>query len=609
LKPLVAASSVSKAFGSHHVLNQANFVVYDNEKCAVVGPNGSGKSTIFKLIAGGLVPELGGIAIREGARVGYMPQIPDIPPAMVARDVLAAPTVEMQRLEAECAAIEARMGEPGYWDQPESQAEMARYGELQAALAQERAKGQAIDNPLLGDLGVPEEALDKPFGALSGGEKTKILLARALARYEQADLLMLDEPTNHLDIDTVEWIEDLLRSCKAAVLLSAHDKYLLDNTCTKVLEVTEKKVYEWEGNYSAYREQRAALQKAFDAKRKRDRLELERQLAIIQEIKRRNRFDAQAQSKATRLEQQKRQMSEQDREFGLAPDQQAGKKGMRLRFEAAHKSSNEVLSMEGVAKSYGDRLLFKDVELELLKGDKMALVGANGAGKTSLLKLLTGEEKPDAGAIRVAPGVRLGYYDQQHEGLDPQRTLLEEVKEARPHIEEADARALLGRFLFRGDDAFKKVGVLSGGERARMALLKFIIRPHNLLVLDEPTNHLDIESQEVVAQALQEYDGTVLVVSHNRSFLDGIVNKVAMIANHHVAMFAGDFSSTRTLTRLAEFEGQGQGTRYKVRSTFKDWETGKKYITGEVIEVTGAETQGFRRLLRWAIETGRVEEK
>jgi ATP-binding cassette subfamily F protein 3 len=604
LKPLVAGSNVCKAFGSHHILDHANFVVYEGEKCAIVGPNGSGKSTLFRLIAGVYAPELGEVAVREGARVGYMPQVPDVPGDMLATDVLKAPTAEMQRLEQECQAIEARMAEPSFWEQPESNAVMQRYGELQAALAQERAKGQAIDNPILNDLGITEEDLQKPFGSLSGGQKTKVLLARALARHEQADVLMLDEPTNHLDIETVEWVEELLRTCKAAVLLSAHDKYLLDNTCTKVLEVTEKKVYEWEGNYSAYREQRGHLQAAFDAKKRRDRAELERQLAIIQEIKRRNRFDAQAQSKATRLEQAKRQMDE-------VPDRanQVSKKAMRLRFEASHKSSNEVLSLEGVSKSFGGRKLFEGVELEIVKGDKVALVGANGAGKTTLLRILEGEVKPDSGTVRVAPGVRMGYFDQQHEGLDPERTLLAEVKEARPGMEDSEARALLGRFLFKGDDAFKKVGVLSGGERARMALLKFIVRPHNLLILDEPTNHLDIESQDVVAGALKEYDGTVIVVSHNRSFLDGMVNKVAFIANHQLALFAGDFSTTRTLTRMAEFEGGGKGRTFKVLSSFKDWETGKKYITGETFVVTGAETQGFRRLLRWAIETDRVEER
>ena len=604
MKPLVAASNLSKAFGTHHVLNQAQFVVYEGEKVAIVGPNGSGKSTLFKLIAGVHQPELGDVGIREGARIGYMPQIPDVDPELKAEDVLKAPTAEMQRLTEECAAIEAQMADPAFWEQPESGEVMTKYGELQGALAQEKAKGQAIDNPILNDLGITEEDLQKRFGDLSGGQKTKVLLARALARYEQADVLMLDEPTNHLDIETVEWVEELLRTCKAAVLLSSHDKYLLDNTCGKVLEVVDKKVYEWEGNYSAYREQREHLQRAVEAKKRRDRGELERQLAIIQEIKRRNRFDAQAQSKATRLEKEKRNMEETD----PRGEQRPNKKAMRLQFEAAHKSSNEVLSVEGIAKRFDGRRLFEDVDLEIVKGDKIALVGANGAGKTTLLRILSGQEKYDAGSLRVAPGVRLGYYDQEHEALDPDRTLLEEVRDARPDLEEAQARAYLGRFLFRGDDAFKKVGMLSGGERARMALLKFIVRSHNLLILDEPTNHLDIESQEVVAQALKDYEGSVLVVSHNRSFLDGMVNKVAFIANHRLAVFAGDFSSTRTLTRMAEFEGGAPMTRYKVRSSFKDWESGKKYTTGETFTFTGAETQGFRRLLHWAIETGRVEE-
>lgn len=599
MRPLVRTDGLSRSYGPKLVLDNAAFQVLEGEKIALVGPNGSGKSTLFKLIAGELAPDLGGLEMPDGLRVGYMPQLASVPAELLVSDVLKAPTPEVTRLRREIVAIESAMADQGFFDAPGSQERMARYSDLQSQLAQARGKAQPLTSPVLSELGIQEEHLPKPFGELSGGEKTKVLLARALASHEAMDLLMLDEPTNHLDIETVEWVEELLLGTPAAVMLAAHDKYLLDNIATKVLEVDRRKVLEWEGNYSAYRAQREALVRAWEAKRRRDAKEVQRQLSIIEEIKRRNRYDAQAKSKAIRLQKLR---------GGMDDDSPEQRRAFRIEFKAVTKRSLDVLTFENVGKRFGRHVLFRDAGFEILKGDKVALVGPNGSGKTTLLRLITGEEKLSAGTVTLAPSVKIGYFDQEHEGLDMERTLLDEVRSARDKMTDADARGLLGRFQFKGEDAFKNVATLSGGERARLALLKFIVSENNLLVLDEPTNHLDIESQEIVQEAIREYPGTVVVVSHNRSFLDAICNKVMVISHHRVGLFSGNFSAARTLQRMAEFAEMGKPRVYKVRRAFKDWETGARYGSGEEIRVTGGETQSFRRLLRWAEETGRVEE-
>src|SRR5581483_8178794 len=360
------------------------------------------------------------------------------------------------------------------------------------------------------------------------------------------------------------------------LLLVAHDQYLMDNLATKVLEIEERKVWEWEGNYTAYLEQKAAVQAALEARRRREMEEYKRQLQIIEEIKRRNRFDHQAASKATRLEKFQKTMA-----AGAASAQRAN---FRLNLKSVQKSSNDVLYAEGLTKRFGSNALLEGAAFSIAKGDKVGLIGPNGAGKTTLLRMIMGLEKPTSGALEVSPGVKIGFFDQEHAGLQPGRTLIDEVRATRKMGEE-EARGLLGRFNFKGDDAFKSVEKLSGGEKARMALLKFTIGDTNMLVLDEPTNHLDLGSQKVVEEAIKKYDGTVLVVSHDRHFLDAVVNKIAVVANRKVGVFPGNFSETRTLTKLNEFMGAGEAQRFVVRQAFHDYDQDRHYSTGETVLV------------------------
>src|SRR5437016_3105805 len=510
MEPIIAGRDLRKSWGATLVLEHADFLLHAGEKVALVGPNGSGKSTLFRLLAGETAPDLGDLVLKPGLRYGYLPQVPNVPPETVVRDVLSAPSPEAQRIEAELAGLEAWMARPDAWDAADASARMARYESLHVARGSARSESVIVNDPILNDLGVGEELLGQRFGSLSGGEKSKVLTARALANAKEKDVLLLDEPTNHMDVDTIETIEGFLLEIDAAVLLASHDKFLLDAIAEKVIELDRFRTLEYVGNYTDYRVQRDAIARAREAQAHRHQKELKRQLAIIEEFKSRKVYE-QVLSRKLRVERMRRE---------------------------------------------------------------------------------TPEAPPNAPrAFRLFS-----------------RTLLEEISSVRhPPPPESWARGLLGRFWFRGDAVHSRVGQLSGGERARLALAKFIAQDYDLLVLDEPTNHLDIESQEIVAAALQTYPGMLLVVSHNRSFLNEVANKIAVIAHQRLAVFQGTFKDSWAAAKMAEFMAVKQKPRYRVLRMVKDWETGTAYRGGDVIALQGAETQAFLRLLRWAEANGRVE--
>ena len=562
-----------------------------------MGPNGAGKSTLFRLIAGETRPDMGDLALKPGLRYGYLPQVPNVPPDTPVRDVLSLPSPEVQRIDGELADLEAWMSRPDAWEAKDASARMARYEALHVELGAAKSRSVIVNDPILNDLGIGEELLDQRFDSLSGGEKSKVLTARALANAKEKDVLLLDEPTNHMDIDTIEWIEEYLLGIDAAVLLASHDKFLLDAIAHRVLEVDRFRIHAYDGNYSDYRVQRDAIQRAREAQRKRHFDEVKRQLAIIEEFKSRKVYE-QVLSRKLRLEKMRRETPE------VGP---SAAKAFRLAFKAG-KGGQGVVWVAGVAKSHGGRLLFADADIELGKGDRVGLVGPNGCGKTTFLEIVIGRQETDAGTVHRGRALSVGYFAQEAEELDFDNTLLEEVRSIRhPPPPEAWARGLLGRFWFKGDTAHSKVGTLSGGERARLALAKFIAYEYDLLVLDEPTNHLDIESQEIVAAALQTYPGMILVVSHNRSFLNEVCTRTAVIAHQRLAVFQGTFKDSWAAAKMADFMATKEKPRYRVLRVVKDWETGASYHGGDVITLSGAETQAFLRLLRWAEANGRVE--
>ncbi|MFA5860269.1 MAG: ABC-F family ATP-binding cassette domain-containing protein [Candidatus Thermoplasmatota archaeon] len=602
---LTYGDKVSFAFQSRQIFSGASWVIRENERVALVGPNGAGKTTLIKLLLGKLQPDVGEVVIDENLRYGYMTQQFEFPPDTTVGALITELPPQAKSIQEQMGVIETRMAEPAFYEELGYEEVLTRYGEMQREFQLLASKGdENAALSFLQELGLPDATLETKMRTLSGGQKTRVLLAKALANYQDMDLLILDEPTNHLDIETVEWLEEfLLERYRGALLLVAHDQYLMDNLATKVLEIDDKKVWEWEGNFTQYQEQKEATLRALEARRKRETDEFQRQLSIIEEIKRRNRFDHQAQSKQTRLEKMKK-----DAHAAAGPNRSRGE-AFKLTLKSVQKSSNDVLFAEDVSKSFGDQRVLDHASFSLGKGDRVGLIGPNGTGKTTLLRMIMGLDKPTSGRIDVSPGVKVGFFDQEHSGLMPGRSLIDEVRSLKRGMGEEEARGLLGRFLFKGDEAFKTVEKLSGGEKARMALLKFLVGETNLLILDEPTNHLDLASQRVVEEALAKYDGTLLVVSHDRHFLDAVVNKIAVVARRKVGIFPGNFSQTRTLTHLQEFMGAGESVPHVIRKSFKDYDAGKRYTTGETVMVTGGETQTTKRLFRLAIERGWMEPK
>jgi ATP-binding cassette subfamily F protein 3 len=595
---VVAGRDLWKAYGGNAVLEGAEILLHPGEKVALVGPNGAGKTTVFRILAGETPLDLGDLTFAENLRFGYLPQVPNVPPETPVRQVLSAPSPEARKLRAELAELEAWMESPQAWEQPDASERMARYEALHTSLGAAESQSVIENDPILSDLGVPGDVLDQAFGSLSGGEKSKILLARALANAKEKDLLLLDEPTNHMDIDTIEWIEQYLMEIDAAVLLSSHDKFLLDNVAQRCLEVDRRRIHQYPGNYTDYRVQRDAIARALEAQRRRHFEEVKRQLAIIEDFKARKVYD-QVLSRKLLIEKMRRNAP------GEGPS--AGK-AFKLVFQGTGRAGHGAVRVEGVSKAFGGRVLFRDVEFELERGDKLGLVGPNGCGKTTLLEIVLGRQAPDAGSVWMGQTLRAGYFSQEQANLDAGQTLLEVIRSIRhPPPPEAWARGLLGRFWFRGDDVFKTVAQISGGERARLALAKFIAHEYDLLVLDEPTNHLDIESQEIVAAALREYPGILLIVSHNRSFLDDVATKIAIIAHQRLAVFNGTFKESWAAARMGDFLASETKVRYRVHRVIRDWEKGTTYRSGDVITLQGAETQAFLRLLRWAEGEGRIE--
>ncbi|HEX2023046.1 MAG TPA: ABC-F family ATP-binding cassette domain-containing protein [Candidatus Thermoplasmatota archaeon] len=582
-------------------MDNAAFQVAAGERVAVVGPNGSGKSTLLRMILGEVAPDHGRVRLAQRVKVAFYEQHPRFAPGATGRDALAEGAEAPPEVARELAEIEARLGDPALYESGEADDVLARYAQLKAE-AQRAATLGADDEALAAILdGIGVGDLDRPVASLSGGERTRLFLARCLARADPEGLLILDEPTNHLDVETIEWLEEWLLAYAGAAVFVAHDRAFLDNVATRVLAFEDARLASYPGNYEAYERVREEDQARLAAQREREAKELARQKAVVEQFRHQKRFDGQMASRLKRLERYREAI---DR----TPDPLVQKAQLTVDFPSVAKSSQDVVRVRGLGKKYGERIVLYGLDLDVVKGDRLALVGANGAGKTTLLRILTGRERKDVGTVEVAPGVKGAYYAQGNEDLVPERTLAAEVLAARPGLEEDDVRALLGRFGFRhGYDPARKVQSLSGGERARLSILKTILAPSNLLVLDEPTNHLDLESRRALAGALNAYTGTIVLVSHDRWLLDSVATKVAVIARGAAKVFEGDFTQAREQAMMEAFTPQ-KPTRYLVKKGFKDYDTGARHAAGSIVELTDADLEA-KRLWRTALSMGWMVEE
>ncbi len=553
--PLVSWTNLDCHRGAQTVFVGASGAVEPGEKVALVGPNGSGKTTLLRILAeagagaagaNAGASASGAVALRRGATVGYLPQRPEPPPHKTLRQWVMEAFAPIERIERELEKVHEGLatarGEA-------LERLLARQAELQHEL--ERRGGwdatRRAEAVLMG-LGFRPEDLEKEARLLSGGEKARGALARLLC--EEPDLLLLDEPTNHLDLEMLEWLEGWLRAAREAAIIASHDRYFLDRVVTKVFAIERGRTIEYGGNYTAYAAERDA--RAIRAAKERAQHEafVEKERAFI----RRFRAGQRAREAAGREKKLARLIAEFEVQAAAGPVPAGGVRGaggggraVAFSFGEVRRSGDEVLRAKGLAHAFGGRTLFQGLDLALRRGDRVGIVGPNGSGKTTLLRILAGEVAPARGEVRIGAGVEIGYYRQEGEDLDPERTALEEAHGAAPREDLERVRAALGRFGLSDDEQLKKVGALSGGERARVVLARLFLRRPNLLLLDEPTNHLDLPAREALEAALGEFSGTILAVSHDRYFLDRIATKILAFGEGRGAprLFYGDYTAYR----------------------------------------------------------------
>jgi ATP-binding cassette subfamily F protein 3 len=516
---LIQANDLTKSYGAQDVLSGVNLTIPRQARIALIGPNGVGKSTLLHLLAGIEQPDGGSLQFARGLEIGFLPQESSYGVQSYAGETIwelcQGAFTDLLRREQMLRELEQAMADPRQVDEA-----MVRYGTMQEAF--ELAGGYTYEariRQVLGGLGFAADELETPISRLSGGEKTRALLARLLL--EDPDLLILDEPTNHLDLEAIEWLESWLRDFAGAAVVVSHDRYFLDRIIEQIWELKPDGISHFRGDYSSYLEQRAQrmslLQARFEAQQAHVRKE---QDYIQRNIAGQN--TRQAQGRRKRLERMLRD------EAIVLPE--TGRTA-QIRFAEAKRSGDIVLQTSGLAIGYPDAeaALFTVPDLTLLRGECVALIGPNGAGKTTFLKTLLGDLEPFGGDVTLGASLQCGYFEQAHESLRPEKTMLEEVLDSDPSLRISEARSLLGHFAFSGDEVKKQVRVLSGGERGRLALLKLVLQGANLLLLDEPTNHLDIPSQETLQAALESFNGTILLVSHDRYLIRALASQVWVV--------------------------------------------------------------------------------
>jgi ATP-binding cassette subfamily F protein 3 len=521
---IISLNAVRKSFGGFQILDEVNLIIGNNEKVALVGPNGSGKTTILRLITGQDEPDSGSIQILPGTTIGLMTQDTELVGGSNLLEEVSNASTEIKHLEREMTRIEHAMTAADPDDMDEL---LAEYGEVQHEF--DRLGGYSFDAELkstLSGLGLGPDHWEKPVGVLSGGQKTRAALAKLLL--QKPDVLLLDEPTNHLDIEACEWLEDFLQDFPGAVLVVSHDRYFLDKVASKIVDLDQGCTHSYPGNYTSYTKQKEEILRQQLEDYERQKQEISKLEDFVQRYHAGQRHQ-EAKSREKKLAKMVRLRK---------PKIDAPK--IRLKIDQAVVSGNIIMDLQGVGKAFGDEPLFTGLDMIVQKGDRIGLVGPNGAGKTTLLKMILGDEDPTMGTISLGYGLEIGYFAQDLGGLDPDNTVLEEILDF-ADLMPGEARSLLAKFLFKGDDVFKSVSKLSGGERNRLVLAKLMLTKPNILVLDEPTNHLDIPSRQALDQALKDFDGTVILTSHDRYLLNSVATRILELAKGSAKVYEGNY--------------------------------------------------------------------
>ena len=525
---ILSCSNITKSFGTDSVLEQVSFHIEEREKAAIVGINGAGKSTLLKIIIGELAPDDGTVVVTKGKTLGYLAQHQDLDSSRTIYDELLEvkrPVIEMEerirQLEIE---MKHSAGE-------ELETLYQTYSRLSHEF--ELANGYAWKseiNGVLKGLGFEEEEFSKPVCTLSGGQKTRVSLGKLLL--SRPDIILLDEPTNHLDMESIAWLENYLLNYQGTVIIVAHDRYFLDRVVTKIVELDNGKATVFQGNYSAYSEKKAMLRANILKAYLNQQQEIRHQEEVITKLRSFNREKSIKRAESREKLLNKMERIEKPTEVNDA---------MNITLEPDIQSGNDVLTVRGLSKGFDGQQLFSGVDFDIKRGERIAIIGNNGTGKTTILKIINGIVPADSGEIRLGSRVHIGYYDQEHHVLHNEKTLFQELSDTYPGMNNTQIRNVLAAFLFTGEDVFKLIGDLSGGEKGRVSLAKLMLSEANFLILDEPTNHLDITSKEILENALNHYTGTVLYVSHDRYFINRTATRILDLTHNTLVNYIGNY--------------------------------------------------------------------
>jgi ABC transporter, ATP-binding protein len=562
---MLSCNNVSKSFGVETILEDISFSVNEGDKIGIVGVNGTGKTTLFKVITGIFPHDKGDIFTSKNCRLGYLEQNTNFYSEKTIYDEVVSVFSDLIEAEEELRSLEHQIASLSAKESPSGdqlKKAMDTYGKKYEEF--EKKNGYAYKSEVRGTLkglGFSDEEMGKPVNVLSGGEKTRVLLAKLLL--SKPSLLLLDEPTNHLDADAIEWLEAFLRSYEETIMIISHDRYFLDQSVNRIFEMENKRLTSYNGNYTDYQKQAKINREIRLRQYENQQRDIKKQEESIERLKAYGR-----EKHLKRARSKEKMLDKVDR---LDKPQELRKKA-RFNFVLRHHSGNDVLKAQGLGKSFGDRKLFEGVDFDLYRGEKVALIGPNGVGKSTLFKIIMGDESQDQGEYKLGQGVDIAYFHQEQKSLNLENSIIDEVWDDNPHMTQTEVRNLLGAFLFEGEDVFKSIRSLSGGERARVAILKLILSKSNLLLLDEPTNHLDIDSKEVLEDALKEYEGTLLTISHDRYFLNTVVDRILVLKPDGIEEYLGNYEYYQNKKKeesekshLAEMEDLPSKTKTQIK--------------------------------------------
>ncbi len=561
---ILDCQKISKSFGTEELFHDVSFHLEENEKAALTGINGCGKSTLIKIITGELSQDSGNVVLQNGISVGYLAQHQDTQSDLDLYHFVLEAKKDILELEDSLRKTEAEMKSA---DGSDLESLMERYSRLTAQY--EHKNGYACKSETVGvlkGLGFDESDFGRSFSSLSGGQKTRVVLGKVLLR--RPDLLILDEPTNHLDMSSVTWLENYLMNYQGTVLTVSHDRYFLDRIVTRVIEIEGHTAQTYKGNYTEFSMKKAIVRQARLNEWLKQESEIKKQQEVIDKLKSFNR--EKSIKRAESREKALAKIVRIERPSGPGTD-------MHLRFEPYIESGNDVLEVTDLSKSYGSAELFSNQSFLITKGEKIAVIGNNGTGKSTLLKIITGSVLPDSGTVRCGTNVEIGYYDQENQNLHYDKTIFEEISDEYPDMTETEIRNVCAGFLFTGDDVFTKISSLSGGERGRVSLAKLMLSEANFLILDEPTNHLDTQSREILEDAVSSYSGTVLYVSHDRYFINKTATRIFELEGKRFTQYLGNYDYYLEKNEEAAASESVSGTADKEESdSLKSWKAMKE---------------------------------